>query len=66
MSEAAGGGSSYSYKDSANVIEIDLKAGRAQTQDVKKKVLKDFEDLDIKGDAGKHTGDDLLDLMDNL
>ena len=61
----AGGIGSYSYKDS-NVIDIDLGKTRAQTQDVKKKILKDFDNLDIKGGAGQHTGDDLLDLMDNL
>jgi hypothetical protein len=31
-----------------------------------KKVMKDFEDFDIKAGAQANTGDDLLDLMDSL
>lgn len=58
-----GVGSAGSYKD-ANVINIDL--GKNQSKQEVKKVMKEFEDFNIKQDAGGHTGDDLLDLMDSL
>ena len=58
--------------DGGNVINIDLNKTQAAGKEAVKKALKDFDDLDIGGGvgggatSGANTGDDLLDLMDNL
>jgi hypothetical protein len=46
------------------MINIDL--GKQGKDERVKKVIKDFGDIDIAASSQKKTGDDLLDLMDDL
>ena len=62
--EASGGaGQSGISSGQDNIINIDL--GKQGKSEALKKVIKDFEDIDLKAGAEKNTGDELLDLMDD-
>ena len=51
-------------KDEDNTINIDL--GKQSKDKRLKNVIKDMESFSLKGADDKTTGDDLLDMMDNM